>query len=154
MTIGKITKHLETEYEVEIEWEIEEFLSRQKSNWTSKSPAFTWSDIHWEIDLIYNSGNELQLYLLKPKSDKRLPIVLKFGIRLLDKTTEMRCYLTKNFGESPHKWGTYELIRESELLKRKQQLLPAGILTLSCSISHLDTLDKPREEKYESKYLP
>lgn len=151
MTIGKIIKTLETEYEVEIEWEIEDFSSRQKSNWIDKSPTFTWSDISWEILLKYYCGNEMQLFLCKSQSEKRLNVAFKFGITLMDKTTEMRCYLRKNFKESQTSWGTYELISESELLKRKQKLLPAGVLKLSCSLSLLDTLDKPTDEKYQSK---
>lgn len=163
MTTGVLKKCHETEFEVEVSWEIKKFLSPTSQS-PKISPAFTWSSVDWELQMTCYSLKKIRLFLYTsvqrtsilsylPSSiyEKHIPAIFKFGIRKSDGTTETRCILTKNFSYSENSFGTSEFILGAELEERKHQLLPEGILTLSCSIASLDTLNKPLNETYESK---
>lgn len=151
MTIGHIKTCYITENEVVVHWEIENFLSYLNSHWSESSSSFTWSSVTWALEIRYNCGNDIQLFLYTRTRAKRLPVVFKFGIQLTDGSTEFRCMLSRNFDSSVDHLGTLELIQKSELVERKYELLHARMLTISCLITHLDTLTKPQYVKYEGK---
>lgn len=152
MIFGSIKKHHESEYEVEADWEIKNFLSHLKGTLEIRSPPFTWSSNNWMLEIRYKSDNRVAAYVFRTTEGKQIPVVYKFFIRLMDGTTEMRCSFIKSFGDSSSSSGVSEFILKSDLEERKQELLPAGILTVSCILTHVDTLIKPQNFKYESKY--
>lgn len=142
---GNISNLHETKCEIELDWKINDVLSHLNIN----SPPFTWSAAEWRLSMTTgNDAGQIRLSLNKLTSKKKIPVVYKFGIQKRDGTTEVRCMLTKTFF-SPISWGTHEFILLTELVERQHELLPDGILTLSCSVAHMDTLTKP--QKFESK---
>lgn len=151
MSFGRMKICHETEYEVEVHWEIENFLSYLSSDLIKTSPSFTWSSISWELRINYDSADNIELFLRKGSCDKKLPVLFKFGIQLIDGTTEFRCNLNRTFDSSVNGFGTHELIKKSEVVERKYELLHAKMLTISCLMTHLATLTKPQNVKYEGK---
>lgn len=136
-TIGEVSLT-----DIAVEWKIKELFSLSPEVGKSfDSPRFSFAGTSWFLR-IYPNGTAgrtegfLNLFLRNAISGP--PICLDFDLGLKNNDGKINPEIIHNtytFGKTDG-YGKYEFIHRSQLLEKKSELMPSGILTLVCRIRY------------------
>lgn len=128
--------------EFDIEWKIKNFFSLSRKNAVFySSPLFSFAGGPWYLQIYPNgeSDDETDGYidLLLCRENSNPPIIRKFSFALktMDGMKHQEKHLTCIFDESSMINGVYKFISRFELLERRNELVPADILTVVCNLN-------------------
>lgn len=116
------------------EWQIEDFFSPTDEHYIS--PNFRVSDSLWYIQIFpkygdQNSEKYISLYLFKYGNETPTAVEFRVGIKTVNNAIEYEERGFHNFRNDG--WGWDNFIETSELVRRSAELVPSGILTITCS---------------------
>lgn len=145
------------------DWQIENFFSI--TNEIFWSPVFHVSDSSWYIRICnkyppkinqtkrrrkdQHYPNYLSIYLHREDNGTPVDASFRIGIKKVNKAIE-QVSARKVFGDS---WGWPDLIDRSELLRRRTELVPSGILTITCFVMVKSTEPDLDLSKYKVRLI-
>lgn len=132
----------------DFEWKIKDIFSftEEDDEYYFFSPTFSFNDASWCIVIHPNAGSNgrtpgcIDLHLIRNdyhsspiKLDFSLCLKTAYGLKYRDK------HYIRVFDQINYKSPLHRMIARSELLARKTELAPAGILTVVCTMRKLES---------------
>lgn len=150
-TVGELSE----KSELAVEWRINEFCSLPAE--VSKcydGPVFPFVGASWLLSIypngktniitkdrkIANSEGFIALYLHRRSSGPPIHLEFSLGFKTLQGKVNSEVHLADTFKKKEGK-GFYRFIKRSELLDKKSELLPSGVLTVACKIKYPKAAD-------------
>lgn len=141
--------------EIAVEWKIKDFFSLPAEVDTFyEGPVFSFAGASWCLiirpngkkeTLLYdgrviNSEGSFGLYLRRTFSSPPIHLEYSLGLKTSGGKVNPQRHDSYNF-EKARGCGFYELISRSELLEKKSDLVPSGVLTVVCRMWYPETAD-------------
>lgn len=134
--IGKLGE-IHTEHY--IEWKIENFFSIPEDDGESYfSSDFNFANESWSLamavqeDFIKNTGIEFALHLIRSQFSPPISVKCTLGLISANGMKDIQTNQIQTFNEKAYKCGVQRFITKSELLERRQELVPDDVLTVFC----------------------
>lgn len=145
----------------QIEWKVVDiFADVEDENFKCfVSPTFSFADATWRLLLAgkFLSNPESTSLILMRNEHRNCSLEYTFGLKKLDGSVEL---LDRGIMKDDQKRSEHRFIKLSEVLRRKSELAPSGIVTITCSLkleasqsNDPNMVDQPKRKKLKSKYV-
>lgn len=125
--------------ETHVEWKITDFckIARKGRFWYCDSPSFSFANSSWYFHVYPKSSVDpecIALYLgCLGGVLSEYSVEYTFGLKRLDNNVE---HLFTGIVRKGEMFGSRNSIKRSEVMQWKCELLPADVLTITCTLKH------------------
>lgn len=125
----------------EISWKVHNVLSLPETvGYFVQSPSFSFAGATWALRMYpYGHRKKSQSYieLAITRLNSEIPqhyLFYRFGFKTRRGKECETCLRSSLFQNNPHEWVVPHYLQKVELMKKKDNIAPKGILTITCQV--------------------